>query len=121
MPGTKKHAPPLLSAERLAGQGPAHHDTLGRLGGGWVGEEALATVVYCALCAADFESAIVIAVNHAGDSDSTGAITGNLLGAANGMVANTRALDPAAGAGRSDAGHGWRAGQRSITGWDRRD
>ena len=43
--------------------------------------------VYCALSAADFESAIVLAVNHGGDSDSTGAITGNLLGAALGVKA----------------------------------
>lgn len=29
----------------------------------------------------DFESAIVASVNHKGDSDSTGAVTGNLIGA----------------------------------------
>ncbi|MCZ7562321.1 MAG: ADP-ribosylglycohydrolase family protein [Burkholderiaceae bacterium] len=40
-----------------------------------------------AVGAEDFESAIVPAVNHSGDSDSTGAITGNLLGAAMGVEA----------------------------------
>jgi ADP-ribosyl-[dinitrogen reductase] hydrolase len=49
-----------------------------------VAEEALAIGVYCALVAKDFEDGIILAVNHSGDSDSTGSITGNLLGAAAG-------------------------------------
>ena len=56
-------------------------ETIGRMGGGWVGEEALAIVLYCALSAQDdFARGVLLAVNHSGDSDSTGAITGNLLG-----------------------------------------
>lgn len=52
------------------------------LGEGWVGEEALAIAVYCAVRhESDFDKAIIAAVNHNGDSDSTGAITGNILGA----------------------------------------
>jgi ADP-ribosylglycohydrolase len=52
------------------------------LGEGWVGEEALAISVYCALkYPFDFKKAVVTAVNHPGDSDSTGAITGNIMGA----------------------------------------
>lgn len=52
------------------------------LGEGWVAEEALAIAVFCALrYSDDFEKAIIAAVNHDGDSDSTGAITGNILGA----------------------------------------
>ena len=52
------------------------------LGGGWVGEEALAIGLYCALkYQNDFSACIRAAVNHDGDSDSTGAIAGNLLGA----------------------------------------
>lgn len=52
------------------------------LGEGWVGEEALAISIYCALkYKDDFEKAVITAVNHNGDSDSTGAITGNILGA----------------------------------------
>jgi ADP-ribosyl-[dinitrogen reductase] hydrolase len=43
--------------------------------------------IYCALSARDFEEAIILAVNHSGDSDSTGSITGNLLGAAAGVEA----------------------------------
>ena len=59
-----------------------------KLGGGWVGEEALAIAVYCALkYPDDFEKAIIASVNHSGDSDSTGAVTGNILGAALGYDA----------------------------------
>ena len=37
--------------------------------------------LYCALVAQDFKHGVKLAVNHDGDSDSTGAIAGNLLGA----------------------------------------
>ena len=57
------------------------------LGGGWVAEEALAITLYCALAAADFRRAVLLAVNHTGDSDSTGSMVGNLLGAALGLEA----------------------------------
>lgn len=50
------------------------------LGEGWTGEEALGISLYCALTAEDFLDGIWKAVNHSGDSDSTGAITGNILG-----------------------------------------
>ena len=53
-----------------------------RLGEGWTAEEALAIAVYCALCHSDnTENALRLAVNHDGDSDSTGAICGNIMGA----------------------------------------
>ena len=54
------------------------------LGGGWVGEEALAIAVWCALVADDPMDAVILAVNHSGDSDSTGSITGQILGALHG-------------------------------------
>ena len=57
-------------------------EAITQLGEGWVGEEALAISVYCALKhQEDFKKALITAVNHNGDSDSTGAITGNILGA----------------------------------------
>jgi ADP-ribosylglycohydrolase len=63
-------------------------ETIARLGGGWVGEEALAIALYCALTAQDdFARGVLLAVNHSGDSDSTGAITGNLLGLMLGLEA----------------------------------
>ena len=57
------------------------------LGQGWIAEEALAMSVYASLVSPDFESGVLRAVNHSGDSDSTGAITGNLLGAIHGVEA----------------------------------
>ncbi len=56
-------------------------EAIHRLGEGWVAEEALAISVYCALRHRDdFMDAVIAAVNHGGDSDSTGAITGNIMG-----------------------------------------
>lgn len=57
-------------------------DAVNQLGEGWVGDEALAIAIYAAIrYEDDFERAIVAAVNHSGDSDSTGAIAGNIIGA----------------------------------------
>ena len=78
----------LVMAEALAVSGltPSAAE-VEKLGGGWVAEEALAISMYCALVAKDFEHGVALAVNHGGDSDSTGAITGNLLGAILGVEA----------------------------------
>ncbi len=63
-------------------------DAIHELGEGWVGDEALAIAVYCALrFPEDIGEALIAAVNHNGDSDSTGAITGNILGASLGRGA----------------------------------
>ena len=52
------------------------------IGEGWVAEETLAIAIYCALrYQTDFSKAIIASVNHSGDSDSTGAVTGNIVGA----------------------------------------
>ncbi len=57
-------------------------DAIHELGEGWVAEETLAISLYCALRYYDDpERALIVSVNHKGDSDSTGAVTGNLLGA----------------------------------------
>lgn len=53
-----------------------------QLGEGWVAEETLAIAAYCAIKYQDnFEKAVCTAVNHNGDSDSTGAVCGNIIGA----------------------------------------
>ena len=57
------------------------------MGEGWVSEEALAIALYCALVAPDLASGIRTAVNITGDSDSTGSITGQILGAMQGEEA----------------------------------
>ena len=59
-----------------------------RLGQGWTGEEAWAIALCCALRHADDPArAIAAAVNHDGDSDSTGAIAGHIVGAIHGYRA----------------------------------
>ena len=65
-----------------------------RLGEGWVADEALAIAVFCAVRHQnDFAAGIRAAVNHKGDSDSTGAICGNILGAWLGEEAVEKAFD----------------------------
>src|SRR5450830_1570058 len=64
---------------RLAKDRPNDVVALGELGGGWIAEEALAIALYCALSASDFRSGVALAVNHGGDSDSTGSMAGQLL------------------------------------------
>ena len=79
--GAEETAEALDAAVLLAGRGIPEPEDLEKLGGGWVGEEALAIAVACGLTAEDVEQALSAAVLHSGDSDSTGAICGNLLGA----------------------------------------
>ncbi|MBQ7886261.1 MAG: TIGR02452 family protein [Clostridia bacterium] len=69
-------------AEALAADDQPNAQSIESLGGGWVAEEALAIALYCCLkYPDDFSGAVIAAVNHGGDSDSTGAITGNIMGA----------------------------------------
>ena len=61
-------------------------DAVSEIGQGWVAEEALAIAIYSAMrYQDDFGKAIITAVNHDGDSDSTGSLTGNILGAKLGL------------------------------------
>ena len=83
----EQHGDTLAAVEagrELAASGPPSPRSLEALGGGWVGEEALSIAIACAASASSFPDAVLRAVNHSGDSDSTGSITGNLLGAAMG-------------------------------------
>lgn len=86
----------LHLAVELAASDMIDLDAIHRLGEGWVGDETLAIAVYCALRHAnDFSSGIIAAVNHRGDSDSTGAVAGNILGAYLGLTAiPSRFLEP---------------------------
>lgn len=68
-------------ALRLAQEDRDDLTAIETLGGGWVGEETLAIALYCACkYPDDFDKALIASVNHGGDSDSTGAVTGNILG-----------------------------------------
>ncbi|MDE6781803.1 MAG: ADP-ribosylglycohydrolase family protein [Ruminococcus sp.] len=78
----------MKKAVKLSGKNINDLDAVHELGEGWVAEETLAIAVYCALkYDDDFEKAVITSVNHNGDSDSTGAVTGNIIGAYLGMNA----------------------------------
>lgn len=67
--------------------------TVERIGAGWVAEEALAIGLFAALAfPRDFPAAAQLAVNHSGDSDSTGSICGNIAGAFIGAAGIPRAF-----------------------------
>lgn len=86
-PGGKICADLLLRATDLAESETPSYRVVERLGAGWVAEEALAISVYCALVARDFRTGVLLAVNHSGDSDSTGSICGQIMGTALGLEA----------------------------------
>ena len=87
-PGHEETLASIELALKLVSEGVLHEDAIPLLGGGWVGEEALAISLYCALASReDWEAAVLMAVNHSGDSDSTGCITGAILGALHGVEA----------------------------------
>ncbi|MFC7330621.1 ADP-ribosylglycohydrolase family protein [Marinactinospora rubrisoli] len=82
----------LRHARAAAADRPATAETVEELGGGWIAEEALAIAVFAALKHPEpgpdaFLNALALAVSHSGDSDSTGAICGNILGALHGEPA----------------------------------
>jgi ADP-ribosylglycohydrolase len=55
------------------------------IGGGWVGHECLAISLAAAMMDAPLETMMTVSANHSGDSDSTAAITGQLIGAQIGL------------------------------------
>ncbi len=130
-PGHEETLHAVEAAMNLAASGtPPSPEMVETLGGGWVAEEALAITLYCALVAADFRAAVLLAVNHSGDSDSTGSMVGNLLGAALGLGALPEdwllglearslveevAIDLAATLEAEPSGWGW--GEERYPGW----
>ncbi|WP_321495136.1 ADP-ribosylglycohydrolase family protein [uncultured Desulfobacter sp.] len=76
------------TALELADKKKPDPDILAEIGEGWTAGEALGLGIYCSLVSGnDFKKGVLLAVNHSGDSDSTGSITGNILGAINGIHA----------------------------------
>jgi ADP-ribosyl-[dinitrogen reductase] hydrolase len=105
LPAAMRVADALLEAERdcretvdairrareVAAGGVPSPEAIESLGGGWVGEEALAIALACALTAEGSSpeataAALWRSAVHAGDSDSTASLTGNLLGAMHGTA-----------------------------------
>jgi ADP-ribosylglycohydrolase len=80
-PGHEETLAALEGALKMAARsGEPNAERVEALGVGWIAEEALAIGVYCAIAGVNFEHGVRLAVNHSGDSDSTGSIAGALLG-----------------------------------------
>jgi ADP-ribosylglycohydrolase len=75
-----------LALELAANENISSVEAITKIGQGWVAEEALAISIYCSLKAKSFREGVLMAVNHSGDSDSTGSITGNILGLIHGLT-----------------------------------
>ena len=69
-------------AVQLAHSDISDADAIRQLGEGWVAEETWAIALFCVIRHIDsVEDAIIASVNHDGDSDSTGSVCGNIMGA----------------------------------------
>ena len=79
----KRYLKELTSkAVQLAHSNTSDADAIRQLGEGWVAEETWAIALYSAIRHIDsVEDAIIASVNHDGDSDSTGSVCGNIMGA----------------------------------------
>lgn len=65
----------------LADSSLSDREAISQLGEGWVAEETVAIAILCVMRhIRDFEGCVVSAVNHDGDSDSTGSVAGNIIG-----------------------------------------
>ncbi|SEL57759.1 ADP-ribosylglycohydrolase family protein [Streptacidiphilus jiangxiensis] len=89
LPGAEETVADLERAVRIADEGVPDFDAVERVGLGWIAEECLAIGVHGLLAAAETgpRRALTLSVTHSGDSDSTGSVCGNLLGAAYGAAA----------------------------------
>ena len=91
-PNAEETTRAVANARAVAARGELGPEALESLGGGWVGEEALSIALACSLTANEsspdgFATALWRSVVHGGDSDSTGSLVGNLLGAMHGESA----------------------------------
>ena len=84
MPGchyAEEFAALIRKALSLANSNLPDREAIAQLGEGWVAEETVAIAIFCVMRhIRDFEGCLVAAVNHDGDSDSTGAVAGNIIG-----------------------------------------
>ena len=72
----------IIEALELAESNTDDVSAIRKLGEGWVADEALAIALFSVTrYIDDFGKCIFCAVNHDGDSDSTGAVAGNIIGA----------------------------------------
>ena len=84
MPGcsySEEFAAIIRKAMLLADTSLPAREAIAQIGEGWVAEETAAIALFCVLRHMDdFSNCLIAAVNHDGDSDSTGAVAGNIIG-----------------------------------------
>lgn len=79
--GSKALLEKLDFAINLSREGTPSRDEIERIGDGVEAHDVLARAVYAALCYPnDYLKGVLLGVNHSGDSDSVGGITGCILG-----------------------------------------
>ena len=92
--GTKTAILRALKAEKRGNHSEIIDTVVGDCEGGFLGHNALSIALYSLLCAPeDAIKAVQIAVNHSGDSDSTGSIAGALAGAMHGHTPFTKKIE----------------------------
>ena len=80
-PKSKEFVEIIQKAIDLASSRLSDREAISQLGEGWVAEETAAIALFCVIRhIRDFEGCLTAAVNHDGDSDSTGAVAGNIIG-----------------------------------------
>ncbi|HNX20011.1 MAG TPA: ADP-ribosylglycohydrolase family protein [Acidobacteriota bacterium] len=75
----------VRDARALAARGGVSPEGLETLGDGWTGDRALAIALAASLAARDFRGAVLLAVNHSGDSNAAGVLAGQIWGAMAGV------------------------------------
>ena len=75
----------VRDARALAARGGVSPEGLETLGDGWTGDRALAIALAASLAARDFRGAVLLAVNHSGDSNAAGVLAGQIWGAIAGV------------------------------------
>jgi ADP-ribosylglycohydrolase/protein-tyrosine phosphatase len=86
-PGHEETLRAIDKSVGLAAEAPVNHvEAIESIGGGWVGEEAMAIALYAVLSSKSYKEVLTIAANHSGDSDSTASIAGQLWGVAHGLA-----------------------------------
>ncbi len=71
----------IQKAIKLSDSSLSDREAISELGEGWVAEETVAIAILCVVRhIRDFDGCLAAAVNHDGDSDSTGAVAGNIIG-----------------------------------------
>ncbi|TVP59024.1 MAG: ADP-ribosylglycohydrolase family protein [Halomonadaceae bacterium] len=86
-PGHQETLMAMTAADLQAQSNLSSVLAIAELGEGWVAEEALAIALYALMTTSSLEEAVILGVNHDGDSDSTGLLAGQLAGAIYGTEA----------------------------------